>query len=93
MGAVSSVPQGVMQGVQQISQMAGGKDGAESGPSPEERRPDERSAEDRQAAGSDEHRERVPESAVGEVPQANSVAPDQPPAGPRHAAPDPAVDV
>lgn len=93
MGAVSSAPQGVMQGVQQISQMADGKSDAETGPSSEERRPDERLAEEQQAAGSDQHRERVPESAVGEVPQENSVVPDQRPAGPRHAAPDPAVDV
>jgi hypothetical protein len=93
MGAVSSAPQGVMQGVQQISQLAGGKGDAEAGPSPEEHRPDERSAEEQQAAGSGEHRERVPESVVGEVPQSNSGVPDQRPSGPRHAAPDPAVDV
>lgn len=100
MGAVSSVPQSAMQGVQQISQMAGGKGesgapgsasgDAPAGPPREEPRPEERSAEEQQAAASEERRERVPESAVG---QSDSVVPDQRPAGPRHAAPDPAIDV
>lgn len=103
MGAVSSVPQSAMQGVQQISQMAGGKGesgvpgsalgDAPAGPQQEEPRPEERSGEEQQAAGSEERRERVPESAVGQAPQPDSAFPDQRPAGPRHAAPDPAIDV
>ncbi|UNB52761.1 hypothetical protein [Mycolicibacterium sp. YH-1] len=100
MGAVSSAPQSAMQGVQQISQMAGGKGesgapgsasgDAPAGPPREEPRSEERSAEEQQAAACEERRERVPESAVG---QSDSVVPDQRPAGPRHAAPDPAIDV
>lgn len=101
MGAVASVPQSAMQGVQQISQMAGGKgespgsgsSDAAAGPQPEEQRPEERSTEEQQAAASEERRERVPESAVGQAPQSDSAVPDQRPAGPRHAAPDPAIDV
>jgi hypothetical protein len=103
MGAVSSVPQSAMQGVQQISQMAGGKGegggpGSGSGDAPaapqqEEPRPEERSGEEQQAAASEERRERVPESAAGQAPQSDSAVPDQRPAGPRHAAPDPAIDV
>jgi hypothetical protein len=103
MGAVSSVPQSAMQGVQQISQMAGGKgegggSGSGSGDAPaapqqEEPRPEERSGEEQPAAASEERRERVPESAVGQAPQSDSAVPDQRPAGPRHAAPDPAIDV
>jgi len=107
MGAVSSLPQGAMQGVQQISQMAGGMGKGEGGsgsgdapvgPPSEEARADERAAaeraaEERQAAGSEERRERVPESAVAHAPQTDSAVPDQRPSGPRHAAPDPTIDV
>lgn len=92
MGAASSAPQAVMQGVQQISQLAGKGAGSGTAP-PDGPRPEERPAEDRQDAGSEEGRERVPESAVGQAPQSDSAVPDQRDSGPRHAKPDPAIDV
>jgi hypothetical protein len=97
MGAVASVPQGIMQGVQQISQMAGGLGGsgnaadgkpdkpAEDGTEkPDDRRDD---AKDKQgAAPGATNAERAPESAPKDAP-----APQH--SSPRHAAPDPAVNL
>jgi hypothetical protein len=85
MGALSSAPQGVMQGVQQMSQMAGKGEDAGSDAKP--------ASEEPQAAGSEERGERVPESAVGQVPQPDSTVTDPQHAAPRHAKSDPAVDV
>ena len=90
--AVAQVPQGVMQGVQQIGQMAGGHGGGEgsSATSGEkaadavERREDDAKAE--QGAGAaDAHSHRAAEPALtAAAPQPNS---------PRHATPDPAIDL
>jgi hypothetical protein len=101
MGAVASVPQGIMQGVQQISQMAGGLGGsgdaadgkpdkpAEDGTEkPDDRRDD---AKDKQgAAPGATNAERAPEPAPKDAPAA---APAPQHSSPRHAAPDPAVNL
>jgi hypothetical protein len=57
----------------------------------DERAAAERAAAERQVAGSEERRERVPGSAVGQAPQTDSAVPNS--TGPRHAAPHPAIDV
>jgi hypothetical protein len=105
MGAVASVPQGIMQGVQQISQMTGGLGG--SGDSaggkadkpaeddtqrPDERRDDAKDKQDAQqgAAPGATNAERAPEPAPKGAP-ATAPAPQQ--SSPRHAAPDPAVNL
>lgn len=90
MGAVGQVPQGIMQGVQQIGQVTGGPGGSESGSG----RPDEhRGGDDRPeekakheaplgATAGAAHAERAP---------LTPAAPQQ--SAPRHAAPDPSVDL
>jgi hypothetical protein len=97
MSAVASVPQAVMQGVQQIGQMVGGL-GKSDGDSPDaqadaaeqkdqEQKDDEQKKQESQlgAAGGTAYAERAPEpSAVPAVPQ---------PSSPRHAAPDPQVNL
>lgn len=101
MGPVASVPQGIMQGVQQISEMAGGlgADGGESDKQHEDgaEGPGDRRDEDRSSHGT-EHgaapgtstAARAPEPAPPQ-PQATGPAPQK--YSPRHAAPDPAVDL
>jgi hypothetical protein len=104
MGAVASVPQSVMQGVQQISQMTGslakgGAEGQSSEPGAEraeDRQAEDRAREDEQkgAAPGESKGERAPDSTVSEAPvQANPPAPQPSPSGPRHAAPDPSVNL
>jgi hypothetical protein len=101
MGAVASVPQGIMQGVQQISQMTGGLGGsgdsadgkadkpAEDGTEKQDDRRDE--PKDKQgAAPGATNAERAPEPAPKGAP-ATAPAPQQ--SSPRHAAPDPAVNL
>ncbi|MBJ7341907.1 type VII secretion target [Mycolicibacterium sp.] len=93
MGAVGQVPQSVMQGVQQIGQMAGGMGASQSTSEPpmpgDAERPDD-GRDDDQAAAGDEKAERAPEplqkadSTTAAVPQQSS---------PRHAAPDPNVNL
>ncbi|MDT5180250.1 MAG: hypothetical protein QOJ95_4448 [Mycobacterium sp.] len=89
MGAVGQVPQGIMQGVQQIGQMTGGLGGSESGSG----RPDARGDDDRPeerakheappgATAGAAHAERAP---------LTPAAPQQ--SAPRHAAPDPSIDL
>jgi ESX secretion-associated protein EspJ len=101
MGALASVPQGIMQGVQQVSQMAGGLGGSEgaAGGKPGEptedraekgeRRDDkaERDARDGATPGAP-NAERAPDSASKDAP---APAPQQ--GSPRHAAPDPTVNL
>lgn len=84
MGAVSSLPQAAMQGVQQIGQMAGGL-GKSDGDSAvladaAEQKDDEQKEQESAAAPGTSHAERAPAS----VPQ---------PSSPRHAAPDPQVNL
>jgi hypothetical protein len=97
MGAVASVPQGIMQGVQQISQMTGGlggsgdsADGKSDKPAEDgTEKPDDRRDEpkDKQgAAPGATNAERAPEPAPREIPTPQ-------PGSPRHAAPDPQVDL
>jgi hypothetical protein len=106
MGAVASAPQSLMQGVQQFAQMAGGlgkADGAAEDQSgePDVERPEDRQAEDppredeqQGAASGGSNGERAPGSTVSEAPaQANPPAPQPSPSGPRHAAPDPSVNL
>ena len=90
MGALASLPQSVMQGVQQIAQMTGGLGG--SAEMPDSATGDAGSAHDQREKSEDEKNsgaapaharlERLPETTV--APQSGS---------PRHAAPDPAVDL
>ena len=77
MGAVGQVPQGVMQGVEQIGQMAGGIGDAGH---PDDRRDEDQEKDDAQqgAAAGDAKAERAPEPQLG---------------SPRHAAPDPNVNL
>lgn len=84
MGAVSSLPQTAMQGVQQIGQMAGGL-GKSDGDAAvladaAEQKDDEQKEQESAAAPGTSHAERAPAS----VPQ---------PSSPRHAAPDPQVNL
>jgi hypothetical protein len=100
MGAVSSVPQGIMQGVQQIGQMTGGLGGSDKAAEGRDGSPD--ATQDAPADSSrDDHRrdedkgkheaapgpgsgERAPDPSIPAVPQHGS---------PRHAAPDPKVNL
>jgi len=96
MSALGQVPQGVMQGVQQISQMAGAGGGASSAseasadkPADGNARPqdDRREQDDKpapEAAAGDKATERAPEPAPPAAPR---------PGSPRHAAPDPTIDL
>ena len=103
MSALGQVPQGVMQGVQQIGQMAGGLGGGATGSSeagaekpadgaapPQEDRRDEDDKARQEAAAGDKAGERAPEPAPKEAP-ATTAVPQQ--SSPRHAAPDPTIDV
>jgi hypothetical protein len=83
MGAVAAVPQGVQQGVQQISQMAGGLGGPEGGGAEPRDRADRDYREQGEAAAAGSGAERAPASAP----------PVARPHSPRHAAPDPAIDL
>lgn len=99
MSALGQVPQGIMQGVQQIGQMAGGLGGGATGssgagaekpvdgaaPAQYDRR-DEEGKTKQEAAAGDKTAERAPEPAPATTP-----VPQQ--SSPRHAAPDPTIDV
>ncbi|MCV7420767.1 hypothetical protein H7K45_09480 [Mycobacterium yunnanensis] len=99
MSALGQVPQGIMQGVQQISQMAGAGSGASSASEVGADKPadgdappqdDRREQDDKRspgAAAGDKSAERAPEPA----PPAAAAAPR--PGSPRHAAPDPTVEL
>ena len=103
MSALGQVPQGIMQGVQQIGQMAGGLGGGATGsPETDAEKPadgaspaqDDRRDEDdktrQEAAAGDKAGERAPEPAPKEAP-ATTAVPQQ--SSPRHAAPDPTIDL
>jgi hypothetical protein len=103
MSAVASAPQSMMQGVQQIGQMTGGLgkvDGATEAQSSEpSTAPEDRHAEDQTgeaprqhgAAPGEDAGERAPESTA--TAHANPAAPQAGSPGPRHAAPDPSVNL
>lgn len=91
MDALASLPQSVMQGVQQVSQMAGGLGGADGAlakghedgaPTDDDQRDDDKSREG--AAAGATNGERAPEPLEHAVPRDSS---------PRHAAPDPVIDL
>ena len=103
MSALGQVPQGIMQGVQQIGQMAGGVGGGATGSPetgaakpadgaspPQEDRRDEDDKAKQEAAAGDKAGERAPEPAPKEAP-ATTAVPQQ--SSPRHAAPDPTIDL
>jgi hypothetical protein len=90
MGAMSQIPQSGMQGAQQIVQMAT-ETGKDAGGAPE-LQADQREAQEREqdeAAGG-RHRERAP---IDEIAQPDSPLQDRSATGPRHAAPDAAVEL
>lgn len=104
MSALGQVPQGVMQGVQQIGQMAGGLGGgatgspeagagkpAEGDAPPQDDRRDEDEGAKHEAAPGDKATERAPEPAPKEAPATTTPVPQQ--SSPRHAAPDPTIDL
>ena len=103
MSALGQVPQGIMQGVQQIGQMAGGLGGGATGSPeagaekpadgaapPQDDRRDEDDKAKQEAAAGDKAGERAPEPAPKEDP-ATTAVPQQ--SSPRHAAPDPTIDL
>lgn len=98
MSALGQVPQGIMQGVQQIGQMAGGATGSSEGGAdkaageapPQDDRRDEDDEAKQEAAAGDTAGEGAPEPAPKEAP-ATTAVPHQ--SSPRHAAPDPTIDL
>jgi ESX secretion-associated protein EspJ len=99
MGAVASVPQGIIQGVQQIGQMAGGLGGSEARSDKQHehgtKNPDDRHGEDRApkndkqgAASGASQADQAPEPAPND---GSTTVPAPQSRSPRHAVPDPEV--